>query len=217
MGVHASDARAHPGRSHRSFVHAWNPLTPVRMTRTTTIAIVRASGSPGSMGNSVGRKCADLARFMVQAAKISMKWKGVKWEEATARVSDYLPYAREYDPAYLEFVEGYASGALVYLSRVSSRSSAWGRGARALMSPSTGRRQPTGQSFPHTRRIGLPPTRSTSFSSAEGRKRTRLSSLSRSQGSNSLRASTRPEQASAATRCIRMTRGWASRRCSWRA
>ena len=39
-----------------------------------------------------------------------MKGRGITWDQATGNASDYLPYAQEYDPVYIEFMKGYAKG-----------------------------------------------------------------------------------------------------------
>jgi len=47
---------------------------------------------------------------MVKDAKSHADRLGISWDVAVARAQDYLPYAQEYDPEYLDFMRGYAKG-----------------------------------------------------------------------------------------------------------
>ena len=80
------------------------------MSREAAIPIVHVSGSQRDMGRSLGRRCSKIAGSMVRAAESAMNRKGVSWDEAVASAQDYLPYAQEYDPIYLDFMQGYARG-----------------------------------------------------------------------------------------------------------
>jgi isopenicillin-N N-acyltransferase-like protein len=82
----------------------------IKMARKAAIPVIRVSGAYRDMGRALGSKCGRLARSMMQDAKAGFARKGIAWEAAVAQASDYAQYAQEYDPAYIELIEGYAKG-----------------------------------------------------------------------------------------------------------
>lgn len=82
----------------------------VYLNRKARLPFVRASGSYYDMGLEVWHQCKHIAKSMLEKAEAGMSWKGISRDQATARARDCLPYAEEFDPKYIKFLEGYAKG-----------------------------------------------------------------------------------------------------------
>lgn len=78
--------------------------------RKASIKLVDASGSPSSMGRTAGKSCRHIASTMVRSERARLEKKGLDWRHALAMAQQYLPYCEEYDPDFMEWIEGYADG-----------------------------------------------------------------------------------------------------------
>ena len=74
------------------------------------IKVVDVAGSPSSIGRTLGRSCKGMASTMLAEARVALEKKGVKWPAAIELTKHYRPYCEEYDPDFVEMVEGYADG-----------------------------------------------------------------------------------------------------------
>jgi len=73
--------------------------------------VVEVSGSYGSMGAALGRKCRPMFLRRVDCLKANARRKGLQWDQVLKLSDRYLPFAEASDPGFIEFVEGYARGA----------------------------------------------------------------------------------------------------------
>lgn len=80
------------------------------MSKAARIPFVHVTGSQQSMGRSIGRTCARTAASFLKSTKSDCRQRGLVWDAAIGTARDYLPYAQEYDPKYLDFMKGYAKG-----------------------------------------------------------------------------------------------------------
>lgn len=67
------------------------------------------SGSNRGMGRSLGREFSRTAISYLNSVKSDSERKGVPWRSAMARAQEFLPYAQEHDPDYIEFIAGFSS------------------------------------------------------------------------------------------------------------
>lgn len=74
------------------------------------IKVIDAAGSPSSMGKTIGRSCGHIASMMIRGARARFATKGIGWSTAIATSQRYRPYCEEYDPDFMEWIEGYATG-----------------------------------------------------------------------------------------------------------
>ena len=82
------------------------------MAKKSTLPMVETSGKPFEMGRTVGRKCATkAAQYRKSMAASIQQYTGMNWQKAVDRAKDYLPYAEEYYPDYIEEIRGYSDGA----------------------------------------------------------------------------------------------------------
>jgi isopenicillin-N N-acyltransferase-like protein len=72
--------------------------------------IVEASGSHYEMGFKLGERCKDLVESMMEDLKIRVKAAGLTWDRAVSDARKHLPFAEEFDPAYIEWIRGYGEG-----------------------------------------------------------------------------------------------------------
>lgn len=68
------------------------------------------SGSYSNMGRALGRKFRRMAASMVSDARRREDRKGTAWAKAVEKSSGFLPFAEDYFPDYVRFVEGYSDG-----------------------------------------------------------------------------------------------------------
>jgi isopenicillin-N N-acyltransferase-like protein len=81
------------------------------MGKVKTLPVVEASGKPFAMGRAIGRKCRARALAYRRSIADSIKHStGVEWPLAVRRARDYLPYAEEFYPDFVEEIRGYAEG-----------------------------------------------------------------------------------------------------------
>ncbi len=82
------------------------------MVKVRALSIVEAKGKPFEMGRMVGRKCAGKAAAYRNAIAVEIKHStGVDWPLAVKKAKNYLPYAEEFYPDFVEEIKGYAEGA----------------------------------------------------------------------------------------------------------
>jgi len=72
--------------------------------------IVEASGSHYEMGFKLGERCKDLTKSMIEDMKIRVKAASLTWNRAVSNARKHLPFAEKFDPAYIEWIRGYAEG-----------------------------------------------------------------------------------------------------------
>jgi isopenicillin-N N-acyltransferase-like protein len=72
--------------------------------------IVEASGSHYEMGFKLGERCKDLTKSMIEDMKTRVKAASLTWNSAVSDARKHLPFAEEFDPAYIEWIRGYAEG-----------------------------------------------------------------------------------------------------------
>jgi hypothetical protein len=77
--------------------------------------IVEASGSHFDIGFKLGESCRDLAKSMMEDTRKWVKATGLTWERAVSNARKHLPFAEEFDSAYVEWIRGYAEGAKLKL------------------------------------------------------------------------------------------------------
>jgi isopenicillin-N N-acyltransferase-like protein len=81
------------------------------MGKVRTLPVVEASGKPFAMGKMIGKKCRTKALAYRKGIADSIKHStGVEWPLAVRRAKDYLPYAEEFYPDFVEEIRGYAEG-----------------------------------------------------------------------------------------------------------
>lgn len=84
------------------------------MAKALSLPIVEVSGKPFEMGRAAGRACAKRAaayrKSIVETIEHST---GVGWPRAVERAKDYLPYAEEFYPDFIEEIRGYSEGAKI--------------------------------------------------------------------------------------------------------
>lgn len=82
------------------------------MGKVKTLPVVDASGKPFDMGKMLGRKCASKASAYRRSISASVKhYTGADWPRAVSKAMDYLPYAEEFYPDFVEEIKGYSEGA----------------------------------------------------------------------------------------------------------
>ena len=82
------------------------------MAKTGTFPLVEVSGKPFEMGKAIGKKCAAKAIAYRKSIAASIKHStGIDWTAAVGKAKDYLPYAEEFHPDFVEQIKGYAEGA----------------------------------------------------------------------------------------------------------
>jgi hypothetical protein len=82
------------------------------MGKVRTLSVVEGSGKPFAMGKMIGKKCRTKALAYRKGLADSIKHStGVEWPLAVRRAKDYLPYAEEFYPDFVEEIRGYAEGA----------------------------------------------------------------------------------------------------------
>ena len=80
--------------------------------RVKTLPVVEASGKPHAMGKMIGTKCRSKALAYRKSIADTIKHiTGADWPDAVRRAKDYLPYANEFYPDFIEEIRGYAEGA----------------------------------------------------------------------------------------------------------
>jgi len=72
--------------------------------------IVEALGSHYEIGFKLGERCKDLAESMIEDLRLRVKAAGLDWDKAVSTARKHLPFAEEFDPAYVKWVRGYAEG-----------------------------------------------------------------------------------------------------------
>lgn len=80
------------------------------MSRKSGFRIIEASGSHYEIGFKLGEQCKDLVESMMEDMKIRVKAAGLTWDSAVSDARKHLPFAEEFDPAYIEWIRGYAEG-----------------------------------------------------------------------------------------------------------
>lgn len=81
------------------------------MARTAALPLVEASGKPYDLGRTVGKKCASKAALYRQRMAESVRhYTGMEWPKAVAKAREYLPYAEEFYPDFIEEIRGYSAG-----------------------------------------------------------------------------------------------------------
>ncbi|MEM0344283.1 MAG: C45 family peptidase [Thermoplasmata archaeon] len=82
------------------------------MKRVSRLPTVEVSGKPYDMGRMAGKACARRAlayrRSIAEAIEHSV---GVGWDKAVEKAKQYLPYAEEFYPDFIEEMRGYSEGA----------------------------------------------------------------------------------------------------------
>lgn len=75
------------------------------------LQIVDVSGKPFAMGRQAGQKCAAKAKRYRTAMSASIEYyTGMKWKNAVDRAKEYLPFAEDFYPDFVEELRGYAAG-----------------------------------------------------------------------------------------------------------
>ncbi len=75
------------------------------------LQVIEVSGKPFAMGRQAGKKCATRARAYRKAISSSIEhYTGMGWTKAVERAKDYLPYAEDFYPDFVEEMRGYAEG-----------------------------------------------------------------------------------------------------------
>jgi len=62
------------------------------------------------MGLKLGRQCKRIAASMLSQAKSDRTREGIPWSQAVKTGQDYLLFAEEFDPKYIELLRGYSKG-----------------------------------------------------------------------------------------------------------
>ena len=77
-----------------------------------SLPLVETSGKPFEMGRTTGRKCAvKAAQYRRSVAASIQHYTGINWEKAVDKAREYLPYAEEFYPDFVEEIRGYSDGA----------------------------------------------------------------------------------------------------------
>jgi isopenicillin-N N-acyltransferase-like protein len=76
-----------------------------------SLPVVEVSGKPFEMGKAIGKKCAQRAVAYKKSISSSVRYyTGYTWDRAVERAREYLPYAEEFYPSYVEEIRGYSEG-----------------------------------------------------------------------------------------------------------
>jgi isopenicillin-N N-acyltransferase-like protein len=76
------------------------------------LQVVEVSGKPYDMGRQAGAKCKSKATAYRKAIAESVEfYTGKTWKHAVGQSKQYLPYARDFYPDFVEEIEGYSDGA----------------------------------------------------------------------------------------------------------
>lgn len=79
--------------------------------KSAALPIVEVSGKPFEMGKAAGRKCAQKALAYRKSISAAVRYyTGYTWDKAVDRAKQYLPYAEEFYPSYVEEIRGYSDG-----------------------------------------------------------------------------------------------------------
>lgn len=81
------------------------------MVKKSPLPVIEASGRPRDMGREIGKKCAKRALAYRKSIGIAIKYyTGLSWADAVQKAKDYLPYAEEFNPDFVDELEGFAEG-----------------------------------------------------------------------------------------------------------
>ena len=84
-----------------------------------TLQVVEVSGKPFAMGKQAGKKCATKARAYRKTMSSSIEhYTGMSWVRSVERARDYLPYADDFYPDFVEELRGYAEGSGIQFDEV---------------------------------------------------------------------------------------------------
>jgi isopenicillin-N N-acyltransferase-like protein len=78
--------------------------------RSPSIRVIDVAGSPSSIGKTLGRSCRNIASAMLRDARLRLAEKGMSWSDATSSARKYRHFCEEFDPDFIEWIEGYALG-----------------------------------------------------------------------------------------------------------
>ncbi len=80
------------------------------MSQKSGFRIVETSGSHYEIGFKLGEKCKDSTKSMIEDMKTRLKAANLTWNRAVSDARKHLPFAEEFDSAYIEWIRGYAEG-----------------------------------------------------------------------------------------------------------
>jgi len=81
------------------------------LAKTAGLPVVEVSGKPFDMGKQAGQKCAQRARAYKKTISAGIKYyTGMSWPKAVDRAKEYLPYAEDFYPDFVEEIRGHAEG-----------------------------------------------------------------------------------------------------------
>lgn len=83
------------------------------------LQVVDVSGKPFAMGRQAGQKCAAKAKAYRKTMAASIQYyTRMSWTRAVERAKEFLPYAEDFYPDYVEEMKGYAAGSKVPFEEV---------------------------------------------------------------------------------------------------
>lgn len=72
--------------------------------------IASVSGDAEEVGFRLGRKYKKLGGSMLSYCKARYRSRGISWQSVLKSAGQFLPYAEDYSPSYVEMMRGYARG-----------------------------------------------------------------------------------------------------------
>ncbi|MDH3366178.1 MAG: C45 family peptidase [Thermoplasmata archaeon] len=81
------------------------------MAKSAGLPVIEVSGKPFDMGMQAGRKCAQKTRAYRKAISAGIQhYTGKSWRKAVERAKDYLPFAEDFYPDFVDEIRGHAEG-----------------------------------------------------------------------------------------------------------
>lgn len=81
------------------------------MVKKSPLPVIEVSGKPLEMGREMGKKCARRAVAYRKSIGTAVHYyTGMLWEDAVQKAKGYLPYAQEFDPDFIEELQGFSEG-----------------------------------------------------------------------------------------------------------
>lgn len=101
----------HPPQVVNFFTGYLNRVGQIPMAKKSTLQLVEVSGKPFEMGRQAGRKCAARAALYRRTMAPAVEYyTGYRWERAVEKAQEYLPFAQDFYPDYVEEIRGFAEG-----------------------------------------------------------------------------------------------------------
>ena len=80
------------------------------MARADRLDFINVSGTSHQIGFQLGKRLRSMGKSIVTSCKARYESRDVPWHTVLKNARQFLPYAEEYAPSYLEMIRGYACG-----------------------------------------------------------------------------------------------------------